>query len=207
MTMSDLSKLAERLELFKKAIADADQRHIARIPTYIKKAIMDVISENEPSLRAQAIAGQQAITSSAEGVLGDEGHTQPVCPAPDAVTEEMLAAGADCAGMQQVNSWVTEMQLARGRKAEWSADNPPLAQAYRAMRPLDPYIVALERDARRYRWLRSRAYGQRDELAPNGQDFVMNPPDVMDGQNIMKGSLAEHLDAAIDQAREKSDER
>lgn len=58
-----------------------------------------------------------------------------------------------------------------------------------------------DEDAERYRWLRSRVQGQRDELAPQGQDFVLEPPNVMPGQNIMQGSVAEHLDNAIDAAR------
>ena len=48
-------------------------------------------------------------------------------------TKEMLFAGVDCDGMRTVNAWVSEMQLLPGRKPDWSSDNPPLTQAYRAM--------------------------------------------------------------------------
>ena len=46
---------------------------------------------------------------------------------------EMLSAGSATDGIRQVNEWITEMQLVRGRKPNWTAENPPLAQAWKAM--------------------------------------------------------------------------
>lgn len=46
-------------------------------------------------------------------------------------TEEMLEAAKPA--FAQINEWCAEMQLVRGRVPNWSPDNPPLKQAYRAM--------------------------------------------------------------------------
>ena len=67
-------------------------------------------------------------------------------------------------------------------------------------RPSDDDVRAVCADAGRYVWLRMKVRGQRDELAPEGQDFVLTPPGVLPKQNIMRGSVAEHFDAALDAA-------
>jgi hypothetical protein len=59
-----------------------------------------------------------------------------------------------------------------------------------------PKFLALEADANRYRWLRDNTHGEAD--ARGRQQFVM--PDPHPQANIMRGSVAQHLDAAIDAA-------
>jgi hypothetical protein len=49
-------------------------------------------------------------------------------------------------------------------------------------------------DAERYRWLRTHTHGERD--AAGRAEFCM--PNPMPRSNIMRGSVAQHLDAAID---------
>ncbi len=56
------------------------------------------------------------------------------------------------------------------------------------------HAVALEKDAARYRWLRTHTHGERD--AAGRAEFCM--PNPMPRSNIMRGSVAQHLDAAID---------
>ena len=46
-------------------------------------------------------------------------------------TQAMMEAAKPA--FKQIDAWCAEMQLARGRKAEWSDDDPPLKQAWRAM--------------------------------------------------------------------------
>jgi hypothetical protein len=63
-------------------------------------------------------------------------------------------------------------------------------------------LAEAEKDAERYRWLRARVSGHYDSLAPEGQDFDIDLPNVMPGQHIMRGPVSEYFDAAIDAARE-----
>jgi hypothetical protein len=64
---------------------------------------------------------------------------------------------------------------------------------------LDPEGFALHRDAARYRWLRARVSGHRAlgsaRPASFGFPTSIGLPPIGD---IMKGSVAQHLDAAID---------
>lgn len=58
-------------------------------------------------------------------------------------------------------------------------------------------VEALREDAERYRWLRLHTIGKAD---PRGrQEFEL--PDPHPRGDIMRGSVAQHLDAAIDSAR------
>lgn len=59
--------------------------------------------------------------------------------------------------------------------------------------------AALEADAERYRWLRHGTAGVRDSRGRMEFDL----PDPHPLGNIMQGSVAQHLDAAIDAARSK----
>ena len=55
-------------------------------------------------------------------------------------------------------------------------------------------LAALRKDAERYRWLRANTHGEQD--GRGRQEFCM--PDPCPRANIMRGSVAQHLDAAID---------
>lgn len=55
-------------------------------------------------------------------------------------------------------------------------------------------LDTLRKDAERYRWLRANTHGEQD--ARGRQEFCM--PDPHPQANIMRGSVAQHLDAAID---------
>ena len=55
-------------------------------------------------------------------------------------------------------------------------------------------LEALRKDAERYRWLRANTHGEKDRRGR--QEFCM--PDPCPRANIMRGSVAQHLDAAID---------
>lgn len=55
-------------------------------------------------------------------------------------------------------------------------------------------------DAERYRWLRRHTTGQSDKRGR--QEFALPDPHPL--SNIMKGSVSQHLDAAIDAARSQA---
>lgn len=57
-------------------------------------------------------------------------------------------------------------------------------------------IAALRKDAERYRWLRAQVRGARDERGR--QEFDMPDPHPLG--DIMRGSVAQHFDAAVDAA-------
>mgnify|MGYP001594086989 CR=1 FL=1 len=75
------------------------------------------------------------------------------------------------------------------------------AELYLAMRPLDPYVVALERDARRYRWLRDNL----QILA--GKEYSRIMGKHIDGvfDDLSAAVDSQMQDAAIDQAPGESD--
>ena len=60
-------------------------------------------------------------------------------------------------------------------------------------------LEALRKDAERYRWLRAETSGIAD--ARGRQEFVFPDPHPLD--NILRGSVAQHLDAAIGAAMAK----
>jgi len=64
-------------------------------------------------------------------------------------------------------------------------------------------VEALRADAERYRWLRAGVRGERDTSGVAYFQTRMVAP-VLD--NIMRGSVAQHYDAAIDTARASTDE-
>lgn len=57
----------------------------------------------------------------------------------------------------------------------------------------------IQQDAVRYQWIRQHTSGKQDQRGR--QEFVL--PDPYPLTNIMRGSVAEHLDAAIDAAISK----
>ena len=104
--------------------------------------------------------------------------------AQDAVTDEMKAAGAKAfVGVEDQHTYTVAEHV------------------YLSMRPLDPYVVALERDARRYRWPRNNATEHCDNQQPYIAVHVQNDW----GKWREKLYEGEELDAAIDQARGESD--
>jgi hypothetical protein len=63
---------------------------------------------------------------------------------------------------------------------------------------------ALREDAERYRWLRTRVSGHRAVGSGRPATFAFpGPLDLPPIGDIMRGSVAQHLDAAIDAARKK----
>jgi hypothetical protein len=80
------------------------------------------------------------------------------------------------------------------------AENPVLHDCIESLRAdlaeRDAEIERLRVDARRYRWLRNRTRGVRDSRGR--MEFDMPDPHPLG--NIMQGSVAQHLDAAIDAA-------
>ena len=58
-------------------------------------------------------------------------------------------------------------------------------------------VARLKEDAERYRWVRYHTHAEAD--AQGRQEFVMRNPRPIG--HIMGGSVAQHLDAAIDAAR------
>jgi hypothetical protein len=58
-------------------------------------------------------------------------------------------------------------------------------------------LEAAERDAARYEWLRARVFGVRDK---RGVEEFSVPPPRPTMATIMRGSVAQHFDAAIDGA-------
>lgn len=85
--------------------------------------------DNDNPEAQEVVANVKAILASLIRLKDIEGKLREPTP-------EMLKAGAECKGMEQINSWVAEMQVARGRVPNWTADNPPLAQAWKAMSAL-----------------------------------------------------------------------
>jgi hypothetical protein len=80
-------------------------------------------------------------------------------------------------------------------EVERDTEDWPLHAPYRAVQMVDvAESLALHRDAERYRWLRENTHGEAD--ARGRQEFCM--PDPHPQSNIMRGSVAQHLDAAID---------
>lgn len=61
----------------------------------------------------------------------------------------------------------------------------------------DAAVAEAGKDAERYRWLRSRTQGLRGSY-PKDLCFLL--PQVLPVGNIMQGSVAQHLDEAIDAA-------
>lgn len=137
------------------------------------------------------------------------------CPTPDVVTTEMILAAcaaviqpASKADIESVMPAVHTIMLADGLQHGANADMVAAQIAtmipfYKAMRPLDPYVVALERDARRYRWLRDNL----QILA--GKEYSRIMGKHIDGvfDDLSAAVDSQMQDAAIDKAREKSDER
>jgi len=63
---------------------------------------------------------------------------------PNEPTEAMMKAAEPA--FELINSWCAEMQIARGRKPNWSPDNPPLLQAWRLMLAAAPAAGREERE-------------------------------------------------------------
>ena len=59
-------------------------------------------------------------------------------------------------------------------------------------------VEASRADAGRYRWIRTHTMGERDDLRV--PQFYLPSVETLPGVNIMRGSVAEHLDAAVDAA-------
>ena len=77
----------------------------------------------------------------------------------------------------------------------WPLSPVARANPARIARLLDR-LEAAEADAGRYRWLRAGTRGQQD--ARRRQEFELPDPHPLG--DIMRGSVAQHLDAAIDAA-------
>ena len=90
------------------------------------------IVENRSRQLAQSLYNEDGESYIALASRLREATEKCVC-VPREPTVGMLKAGGSCEGMRLINSWCADMQLARGRTVNWSEDNPPLAQAYRAM--------------------------------------------------------------------------
>ena len=61
---------------------------------------------------------------------------------PMELTKEMLDAAAALPSFRLINDWLAEMQIARGRAVNWTTDDPPLKQAWRAMLSAAPPAAA-----------------------------------------------------------------
>ena len=149
--MSDLSKLAERLEMIATMVPNVEQ--YGWWPD-------DVLREAASALRAQAMSAS-----------------------PDAVNDELPIEMLEAGAVAYENSGFHDLI-------------GPIDAAYRVMRPLDPYVVALERDAGRYRWLRDHAGG-------TFQLKVTTPTTDSEGEyeHTLFGKMAaEYLDKCIDAA-------
>ncbi|PLC06353.1 hypothetical protein CY658_04790 [Variovorax sp. RO1] len=72
-----------------------------------------------------------------------------------------------------------------------------------ALKARDAEIERLRGDAERYEWIRAHTTGHRD--ARRRMEFAF--PDPHPIGNIMQGSVSQHLDAAIDQARATGGEK
>lgn len=57
-------------------------------------------------------------------------------------TKAMLDAAGALPAIRLINAWCAEMQIVRGRQPNFNADDPPLAQAYRAMLSAAPQNTA-----------------------------------------------------------------
>ena len=186
--MSDLSKLVERLE---REFGVQSYAHNFRVA--------NLLSEAATALRTQAMAGQQdASPRKDEGGAVDADSlrvesvtspfTAPACPAPSpgAVTREMLQVGFNIIMGEEPNT-----------KDGWwgTSDQVEVVEAiYRAMRPLDPYVAALERDARRYRHMRN-------DMGDKNLISLLEA-----GAAYWDAIIDRALNAAIDQARGGSDD-
>jgi hypothetical protein len=58
-------------------------------------------------------------------------------------------------------------------------------------------IEANQKDVARYQWLRAWTRGMRTFGVP---EFILPRIEVLEGRDIMRGSVSQHLDAAIDAA-------
>lgn len=99
---------------------------------------------------------------------------------------------------QMMNHVASVVAWLRGQ--EWVGEKPTRGQSADALGALCARLAALEADARRYQWLRNGTMGDRH---PSGRPYflIVDPRPV---GNIMQGSVAEHLDEAIDAALAKS---
>lgn len=64
------------------------------------------------------------------------------------------------------------------------------------------YVAKLEPDAMRYRWLQHKTRGVYG--VTSDQEFVLPHVHRVAGQDLMRGSVAQHLDKAIDAAMKES---
>lgn len=60
---------------------------------------------------------------------------------PKEPTQAMIEAASPAFTL--INSWCAEMQVVRGRKADWTSENPPLKQAWRLMMSAAPSPVSV----------------------------------------------------------------
>jgi hypothetical protein len=82
-------------------------------------------------------------------------------------------------------------------RAPWKA----MAEAADEITRLRAQVAALEGDAGRYRWLREHVSGHRAVSSARPATFAFPGPMVLTPLgDIMRGSVAQHLDAAIDAA-------
>jgi len=113
-----------------RAISDID-REVQR-STDFEKWYYEWLSQRQASRYPSPINAARAAWSAALERQGS-GRWVPLEP-----TKEMLDAAKPA--FATIDAWCAEMQLARGRKADWPDDDPPLKQAWRAMLAAAPQI-------------------------------------------------------------------
>lgn len=104
-------------------------------------------------------------------------------------------------------------QVWRNDSASWNGSNPVASRTLHTADQMHAYadtctaelrelIKVLEQDAERYRWLRVRVSGHRAVSSARPATFAFPGPMLLTPLgDIMRGSVAQHLDAAIDAAR------
>ena len=123
----------------------------------------------------------------------------------DAVTDEAMRktpnrqfCGWRCSERMTMTEKLTEFDyLLNSMDAAMMADDPAEAGYYMRRSALLAYVRALEKNTTRYCWL--RRFTGAGRTTRGMQQFVMSPP--MPGErDLFRGSVAQHLDSAIDAA-------
>lgn len=85
------------------------------------------------------------------------------------------------------------IEFAQASRVRWGCDNAKAAHD-----ALESALRAALKDAERYQWLRAQTQGVRGIDSYNYPWFKLPAVPVPNGMDIMRGSIAQHLDSAID---------